>query len=166
MTSSLSEGQRAALKLPFVGFATTTDVDKSALHPPDKQDIAPRLNLELQRLVYGKDVVARGPELVSTAFDETTSELTITLSNSSLVITDGVVVPAPSSGCSSQTSSPAVTQVGSAPPAFRIAGDTVVVKCKPGGPSSPVLINGDASTCFLYSRDSGLPAPPLALPCA
>lgn len=30
-------GQRAALKLPFVGFATTTDIDKSALHPPDKQ---------------------------------------------------------------------------------------------------------------------------------
>jgi hypothetical protein len=45
-------GQRAALKLPAVGFATTTDVDKSALHPPDKQDIAPRLALEVRRLAY------------------------------------------------------------------------------------------------------------------
>ena len=161
------DGQRAALKLPFVGFATTTDVDKSALHPPDKQDIAPRLGLELQRLVYGKDVVARGPELVTTAFSQAASELTITLSNSSLVITNGVVVPPPSGGCSSQTSSSAVMQVGSAePPSFTIAGNTVVVKCKPGGPTTPVLINGDAATCFLYSKDSGLPAPPLALPCA
>ena len=31
------DGQRAALALPFVGFSTTTDIDKSALHPPDKQ---------------------------------------------------------------------------------------------------------------------------------
>ena len=42
-------GQRAAIALPKVGFATTTDVDKSALHPPDKQDIAPRLALEVLR---------------------------------------------------------------------------------------------------------------------
>jgi hypothetical protein len=44
-------GQRAAITLPKVGFATTTDVDKSALHPPDKQDIAPRMALEVQRCV-------------------------------------------------------------------------------------------------------------------
>ena len=42
-------GQRAAITLPKVGFVTTTDIDKSALHPPDKQDIAPRMALELQR---------------------------------------------------------------------------------------------------------------------
>jgi hypothetical protein len=42
-------GQRAALTLPKVGFATTTDVDKSALHPPDKQDIAPRMANEILR---------------------------------------------------------------------------------------------------------------------
>lgn len=42
-------GQRAALRLPNVGFVTTTDIDKSALHPPDKQDIAPRMALEIQR---------------------------------------------------------------------------------------------------------------------
>lgn len=44
-------GQRAAITLPKVGFATTTDVDKSALHPPDNQDIAPRMALEVQRCV-------------------------------------------------------------------------------------------------------------------
>lgn len=42
-------GQRAAITLPKVGFATTTDIDKSALHPPDKQDIAPRMALEVER---------------------------------------------------------------------------------------------------------------------
>lgn len=158
-------GQRAALKLPAVGFATTTDIDKSALHPPDKQDIAPRLALEVRRLAYGENVVARGPELVSTTFDAQSSHLSIKLSNSSLVITRGVVVPPPPNGCGNQTLSSAVTQAGVEIP-FSIQDDTVVVSCKPGGETSPVLINGDASTCFLYSKDSGLPAPPLALPCS
>jgi sialate O-acetylesterase len=171
-------GQRAALKLPFVGFATTTDVDKSALHPPDKQDIAPRLALEIQRLALGKNVVARGPELKSTAFSQASSQLTITLSNSSLVVRDGVVVPSPAAGCSNQTMSSAVTQIqmatrggGSSVPAARavpfvIQGNTLVVDCTPGDEKTPVLINGDASTCFLYSSASGLPAPPLSLACA
>ena len=169
-------GQRAALKLPFVGFATTTDVDKSALHPPDKQDIAPRLALEIQRLALGRDLVARGPELVSTTFSQASSQLTITLSNSSLVVHEGVVVPHPAGGCDNQTMSPAVTQIAESenktggpialPVSFEIQGDKLVVDCTPGNASTPVLINGDASTCFLYSSKSGLPAPPLSLACA
>ena len=126
-------GQRAAISLPKVGFATTTDIDKSALHPPDKQDIAPRLALEIMRLAYGKPVVARGPELVSASFAG--SELTITLSNASLVVHKGVVVPPPAGGCDNQTMSSAVTQVGAGGRAsmvpFAIDGAKVVVRCKP-----------------------------------
>ena len=76
-----------------VGFATTTDIDKSALHPPDKQDIAPRVALEIQRLAYGKNVVARGPELLASTFVD--GKLTMTLTNSSMNINKGVVVPPP-----------------------------------------------------------------------
>jgi len=162
-------GQRAALKLPAVGFATTTDIDKSALHPPDKQDIAPRLALEVRRLAWGENVVARGPELLSTTFDGGASELTVKLSNSSLVVTRGVVVPPPPEGCTNQTWGPAVTQVvrGVATPIpFRLEGDSIVARCTPGGVTAPVLINGDAATCFVYSSSSGLPAPPLSLPCS
>merc|ERR1712232_1061345 len=55
--------QRAAVALPNVGFAVTTDIQR-ALHPPDKQDVASRLALEIRRIVYGDDVVSRGPELL------------------------------------------------------------------------------------------------------
>jgi hypothetical protein len=39
-----------ALALGGVGFATTTDIQRE-LHPPDKQDVAARLLLELRRCV-------------------------------------------------------------------------------------------------------------------
>ena len=290
-------GQRAALQLPKVGFATTTDVDKSALHPPDKIDIATRLNLEVRRLALGQPVIGRGPELVSVKYDAAASELTISLSNSSLEVHQGVVVPPPAGGCHvpstrAFSSTPAeVAEVavnplecftesapgarcfcnleypvhlpqdqspescaaaclnssadcvsflfqhtvlnstanpvcrlshtcryptrkssifrgymrncnkpgcGSCPPLpppppappappslgpsggvvmqfngssfvsipFKIVGNLLVVKCTKGTEQEPVLINGDAATCFLYSKDSGLPAPPLSLPCS
>ena len=92
-------GQRAALRLPKVGFATTTDVDKSALHPPDKQDIATRLDLEVRRLALGQHVVARGPELISASYNATSSELTVRFTNASLVVYHGIVVPPPLGGC-------------------------------------------------------------------
>ena len=164
-------GQRAALKLPAVGFATTTDIDKSALHPPDKQDIAPRLAGEIRRLALGQNVVARGPELVSTAF--AAGRLDITFSNASLVVHAGVVVPPPAQGCASGeygwAYSPAVTQIVEhrhVQVPFVISGDTVTVTCTPGTATTPVIINGDPATCFLYSGQSGLPAPPLSISCS
>ena len=124
-------GQRAALKLPKVGFVTTTDIDKSALHPPDKQDIAPRVALELQRLAYGKPVVARGPELVSSKYAD--GRLTITFTNSSMIVHKGVVVPPPPGGCGNQTLSTAVMQVAggsrATPVPFKILGNTLEVQC-------------------------------------
>ena len=56
--------QRQALKLPQTGFATTTDIQR-ALHPPDKQDVARRLLLEIRRIAYGEPVISRGPEIIS-----------------------------------------------------------------------------------------------------
>ena len=160
-------GQRAALKLPFVGFATTTDVDKSALHPPDKQDIAPRLAREVRRLALGEDVVARGPELVASRY--AAGELTLTFSNASMVIHKGVVVPPPHGGCGNQTRSSAVLQVGPAGKSievpFEINGADIVIKCTPGTEKQPVLINSDEGDCYLYGTASGLPAPPLSMTC-
>lgn len=160
-------GQRAALALPFVGFATTTDVDKSALHPPDKQDIAPRLAREVRRLALGEDVIARGPELVSSRY--AAGALTLTFSNASMVIHKGVVVPPPASGCGNQTVSSAVRQVGpsgtSTAVPFEIKGADIVVRCTPGTEKQPVLINSDEGDCYVYGIASGLPAPPLSITC-
>lgn len=161
-------GQRAALALPATGFATTTDVDKSALHPPDKQDIAPRMALEIRRLAYGEDVVSRGPELVSASLD--VGKLAITFTNASMHIGPGVVVPPPEADphCAAKLSS-AVTQVHNGVVAmvpFTLSGNKLVVDCKAGDAAQPVLINGDNAVCFLYGTVSGLPAPPLSLPCA
>ncbi len=80
-------------------------------------------------------------------------------------------MPAPPGGCSNQTHSTAVTQVvsGSKQPKlvpFQIVGNKVIVACTKGAEQEPVLVNGDLSTCFLYSTESGLPAPPLAVTCA
>ena len=75
--------QRSALKLGNVGFATTTDVER-ALHPPDKQDVAARLLLEIRRIVYGEDVTSRGPEVVSSSYAN--NKLEITFSNATLEV--------------------------------------------------------------------------------
>lgn len=127
------------------------------------------LTVLFHRLAYGKAVVARGPELVSSTFVD--GKLAITFTNSSMVVHEGVVVPAPPGGCSNQTHSTAVTQVvsGSKQPKlvpFQIVGNKVIVACTKGAEQEPVLVNGDLSTCFLYSTESGLPAPPLAVTCA
>jgi hypothetical protein len=81
--------QRSALKLDNVGFATTTDIER-ALHPPDKQDVASRLLLEIRRVVYGEAVVSRGPEVLSTKVAD--GHLAITFSNSSLAVHEVSVV--------------------------------------------------------------------------
>ena len=49
---------------------------------------------------------------------------------------------------------------------FIIVGNTLVVECAKGTEQEPVLVNGDASDCFVYSNHSHLPAPPLAVTCA
>jgi hypothetical protein len=59
------DAQREAVStLPEVGFATTTDIQRGT-HPPDKQDIATRLALEVRRVAFGENIVSRGPELLA-----------------------------------------------------------------------------------------------------
>jgi hypothetical protein len=81
--------QRAALRLGGVGFATTTDVQRE-LHPPDKQDVAARLLLELRRVAYAEPVVSRGPELLSHK-TLANGSVTLQLSNSTLYVSAGIL---------------------------------------------------------------------------
>eukprot|EP00039_Didymoeca_costata_P031065 m.32950 g.32950 ORF g.32950 m.32950 type:complete len:465 (+) comp8471_c0_seq1:55-1449(+) len=150
--------QRSALKLPFTGFATTTDIQR-ALHPPDKQDVAQRLLLEIQRVVYGQNVVSRGPEVTSQA--SSGGNIVFTMTNSSLVSHAGIFVGTNSScGKSTDGAVMYVDKTGkfSAAP-YTIQGNQISV---PANASSvAVKVNSDMSQCFIYSSDTGLPAPPV-----
>ena len=88
--------QRSALSLPATGFATTTDIQR-ALHPPNKQAVADRLLLEVQRLTGSAVGASRGPELLSKTFED--GKLTLRFSNDSLHVNAGIQVPPPASGC-------------------------------------------------------------------
>jgi hypothetical protein len=120
---------------------------------------------------------SRGPELLSHTFDDGRG-LSLKVSNASMHVRAGLQVPPPAGGCALLSSSataattathrsPAVMQqLGSerVEVPFTMSGDEIVVACAPGNESSPVLVNADSATCFLYGP-TGLPAPPLALPC-
>ena len=82
--------QRAATSLPSVGFATTTDIQRGT-HPPDKQDVAARMALEVRRVALGQAVVSRGPELHRIS-GSATGGLVLTFSNMSLVSSPGILV--------------------------------------------------------------------------
>eukprot|EP00035_Acanthoeca_spectabilis_P030576 m.9951 g.9951 ORF g.9951 m.9951 type:complete len:466 (+) comp4252_c0_seq1:51-1448(+) len=151
--------QRSALKLPRTGFATTTDVER-ALHPPDKQDVAARLLLEIRRVVYGEAVVSRGPEVVSSSV--TNGELSIAFSNSTLVVHEGIYV---TGQCGVAATGAFLTKdaTGTAVPLnYTISGGSVSVKC---AGATTVWVNSDMTECFLYSADSQLPAPAVEIPC-
>jgi sialate O-acetylesterase len=61
--AELREAQAQTLALPKTGMAVTIDIgDEHDMHPPDKQDVAHRLALLAESLVYGKSgVTASGP---------------------------------------------------------------------------------------------------------
>ena len=168
--------QRTALSLPQTGFVTTTDIQR-ALHPPNKQKVADRLILELQRLTgIAPFTISRGPELMSTSYAG--GKLSIVFSNQSLSIRQGIQVPPPADGCrliatdNGPLQNSAVMQVvrhanGTAERAeipFTLSGNRLIVTCSPGNESTPVLVNSDSAQCFVYGP-SNLPAPPLSLPC-
>merc|ERR1712046_391743 len=134
----------------------TTDIQR-ALHPPDKQDVAKRMLLEVQRMAYGMPVISRGPELVSHSVQQNTllgsTELTLTFSNSTLVTHEGIFV-----GKTGVCTTPFQQQTGSSRVAvpYKIAGAHVTVTCQPGQ-NATVLVNSDNADCFLYSAQTGLP---------
>ena len=82
--------QRSVLSLPATGFVTTTDIERN-LHPPDKQDVARRLVLELRRVAYGESITARGPELLSMARDGA-NNVVMRFSNQTLATHAGIYV--------------------------------------------------------------------------
>ncbi|WP_197440050.1 sialate O-acetylesterase [Calycomorphotria hydatis] len=64
--STLRDSQRHALETPNTGMAVTIDVgDPHDLHPTNKKPIADRLALEARRIVYGENLVSRGPMIQS-----------------------------------------------------------------------------------------------------
>jgi hypothetical protein len=170
--------QRAALELPATGFATTTDVER-ALHPPDKQDVAARLLLEIRRVAYGQPVVSRGPELLASSMMGDGDDgggphhgtVVLTFSNSSLVTHAGIYVGDNATCAKTPGQNTAVVQfpalgaTGPAKPlAFEIVGAKVTVTCDPM--YGMVHVNSDVSSCFLYSTATGLPAPPVEVNCS
>lgn len=182
------QAQRAATALPDVGFATTTDIQRT-LHPPDKQDVADRLALEIRRLAYGEQVASRGPELVSKTVSGT--QLTLTFSNATLEIHGGILVdhagncttsvahfPGVGSGGGGggksgrgegRLMSTAVMQVNAKGVAevvpFTMSGNRLTITCSGSAANQPVVINADCAQCFLYGPNQ-LPAPPLSITCS
>ena len=159
--------QRTALQLPDTGFAVTTDIQR-ATHPPDKQDVATRLSLEVRRLAYHEDIVSRGPELVSarsftSSTDSSAVSLRLTFSNASLVSRPGILVANSSICGDGSADSLALDALKNAPLEYAIDAEHVTVQCS--SPDGLVRINGDHSSCFLYAEPSGLPAPPVSIRC-
>jgi len=159
--------QRSALALPSVGFAVTTDIQR-ALHPPDKQDVAYRLNLEVLREVYGHNVASRGPELISASANG--SDVIFVFSNSTLKSHGGILVGSKATCQQSEgLNVPRVSDSVATDPLnnfqslnYTIDGSKVIVHC--AAPEGLVQINSDHSECFLYGP-SGLPAPPVQHRC-
>ena len=156
--------QRAAVaEDPSVGFAVTTDIQR-ALHPPDKQDVAGRVVLELRRLAYGEAVVSRGPELISSTPLRAGGAVVLHFSNSSLAVRAGIFV-GNLAECAQRTgASSMVVAAGTRRSLnYTMRANTVIVECPPG--VAAVHVNADVATCFLYGP-SGLPAPPVVASCS
>ena len=167
--------QRSALALPQVGFVTTTDIERN-LHPPDKQDVARRLVLELRRLAYGEAVTARGPELVSIT-RSASEQVVLTFTNSTLHTHSGIYVGVQGQ-CAANAGTALDTVVTVAPKlnatahgpqagvAYTLGQGKGTLTLAKGvcGPGDWLWVSADISSCFLYGP-TGLPAPPLFLTC-
>eukprot|EP01050_Picozoa_sp_SAG11_P016703 SAG11_NODE_2312_length_3537_cov_11.743455_3_plen_266_part_00 len=127
LTNNFWAAQRAATALPAVGYAVTTDIER-ATHPPDKQDVATRLALELRRVAYGEDIVSRGPELISVTSHAAASSLTLLFSNASLSSRAGVLV-GNETACGKSGDGLASDPVTKRPLVWSISKDAVTVQC-------------------------------------
>lgn len=167
--------QRSAIALPATGFVTTTDIER-ALHPPDKQDVARRLVLELRRVAYGEGLTARGPEMISLRRD-TSGDVVLTFSNKTLETHAGIYVGVEATCAATRgTAKDMVVTVADANstgghgPQHGVPysldstkGSLTIAKadCTSG---SWLWVSADISSCFLYGP-ARLPAPPLFLTC-
>jgi sialate O-acetylesterase len=72
----LREAQAAALSLPNVGMAVTTDIgDPVDLHPGNKRDVGRRLALIALRMVYDRSVEDSGPKMTAVTYDGTSARI-------------------------------------------------------------------------------------------
>ncbi|HHT90658.1 MAG: sialate O-acetylesterase [Bacillota bacterium] len=75
--AKLREAQRRTLNLPHTGMAVSIDLGEATdLHPQNKKDLAHRLALVAQKLVFGEPVVAQGPICESIAVEDGAAVLT------------------------------------------------------------------------------------------
>lgn len=66
MFAELRHQQSLALELPLTGMATAFDIGEELdIHPRNKQDVAKRLWLQAQKVVFDQDVEADAPALLS-----------------------------------------------------------------------------------------------------
>jgi sialate O-acetylesterase len=57
----LREAQRMTLSVPKTAMAVSVDVGDGGIHPRNKKDVGARLALAARAVVYGEDIVYRGP---------------------------------------------------------------------------------------------------------
>jgi sialate O-acetylesterase len=66
----LREGQQSAAKLPSTALVVTCDLGESkSIHPVEKKAFGERVSLVIRRSVFGEDVIAAGPTVLSTKVD-------------------------------------------------------------------------------------------------
>jgi len=85
--AELREAQTLTLNLPNTGMAVIHDIgERNDIHPRNKQDVGKRLALNAFKMVYGKDLVYRGPQFremkkegnaISVSFDHVGSGLVV-----------------------------------------------------------------------------------------
>ena len=173
-------GQRNATSLANVGFAVTTDIQR-ALHPPDKQDVASRLVLEVRRIAYNDSAIPTRPEVLAIKASDSPAGFVVTFSHA--VTSQGAVFAGgrSNSQCGNLSDDSAavdLTAIHPGPgnsystprapgcaecPRTEIDSTRTVITVTCPKPDSVVQINGHGS-CYLYSN-AGLPVAPFCVNC-
>ena len=82
--------QQQMMKIKNVGVACTVDIGEiDTAHPANKQDVGKRLALEAERIVYGKNIVSRGPLFESATPENNAIRVTFKYAESGLKTSDG-----------------------------------------------------------------------------
>ncbi|GEO11892.1 9-O-acetylesterase [Segetibacter aerophilus] len=84
--SVLRESQSSALKLPTTAMLVSLDIGDGDLHPKDKKLFGERLALMAEKDIYGKKIVAEGPEFKSYSVIRDTIEIVFDNAGSGLVL--------------------------------------------------------------------------------
>ena len=153
MQAELREAQLMTLKsVPNTGMAVTIDVgEANDIHPANKHDVARRLLLVAEALVYGKDVVYSGPMYDSMKVEGGKIRLTFKQLGGGLAATGGAALRGFAIAGDDRKFVWATAEID---------GDTVVVSSDKV--QQPVAVRyawADSPECNLYNK-AGLPASP------